>query len=90
MLNARSIQGIFILSLGLFVAIWLGLSIATNQSETIIQFAGPAMLLICTLLGRKIWLLLILYNVHERSAHPRLEQAGTAETQYAEYLRALE
>lgn len=61
MLNARSIQGIFILSLGLFVAIWLGLSIATNQSETVIQFAGAAMLLICILLGRKIWLLLILF-----------------------------
>ena len=62
MLNARSIQGIFILSLGLFVAIWLGLSIATNQSETLIQVSGVVLLITAIFLGRRIWLLLIFFS----------------------------
>jgi hypothetical protein len=40
MTNARSIQGIIILILAIFAAIWLGISIATDQAETILQVSA--------------------------------------------------
>ncbi len=58
MFNSRSIQGIIILIAGLFLAIWLGLSIVTNQIETILQVITAAVLITCLALGRKIWLLI--------------------------------
>ena len=58
MLNARSIQGILILTIGTFLAVWLGLSIATNQVETILQVVVAVVFVICLGLGRKIWLLI--------------------------------
>jgi len=56
--NSRSIQGILVLIVGLFLAVWLGLSIVTNQMETIIQVAGVSVLIVCLALGRRIWLLI--------------------------------
>jgi len=61
MLNARSIQGILILSFGLIIAVWLGLSIVTNQTETLIQIAGAAVLITAIFLGRRVWLLFIFF-----------------------------
>ena len=58
MSNSRSIQGIIVLILGVFLAIWLGLSIVTNQLETIFQVIGAAVLIGCLFLGKKIWLLI--------------------------------
>ena len=58
MVNSRSIQGIIVLIVGLILAVWLGLSIVTNQMETIMQVAGAAVLIICLFLGRRIWLLI--------------------------------
>lgn len=58
MLNARSIQSIIILVIGVFLAVWLGLSIATNQVETIIQVIAALVLIGCLFLGRKVWLLI--------------------------------
>lgn len=58
MLNARSIQGIVILIAGTFLAVWLGLSIATNQIETIIQVIAAVVLIGSLALGRRIWLLI--------------------------------
>ena len=58
MLNARSIQGIVILIAGTFLAVWLGLSIATNQLETIIQVIATLVLIGCLFLGRRIWSLI--------------------------------
>lgn len=57
MFNSKSIQGIIVLVLGLFIAIWLGLSIVTNQTETILQIVAAAVLIVCIFLGKKIWLL---------------------------------
>lgn len=57
MFNSRSIQGILVLVVGTFLAIWLGLSIVTNQIETILQMVMAAALIGCISLGRKIWLL---------------------------------
>lgn len=62
MLNARSIQGIAVLIIGTFLAIWLGIALVTNQLETILQVSVGALLLICALLGHRIWLLLILFT----------------------------
>jgi hypothetical protein len=58
MLNSKSIQGIIVLILGLFLSIWLGLSIVTNQTETILQIIAGAAFIICLALGKKIWLVL--------------------------------
>lgn len=58
MTNARSIQGIIVLICALVAAIWLGLSIATNQTETILQIIGIILVIICFALGKRIWLLI--------------------------------
>ncbi len=60
MLNARSIQGIIAIAVSLFVAIWLGISIVTDQFETLLKIAGGGLLLVAVFLGRRIWLLFIL------------------------------
>lgn len=62
MLNARSIQGILVLAIGTFLAIWLGMALVTNQLETILKVGGGALLIICALLGQRVWLLLILFT----------------------------
>lgn len=62
MLNARSIQGFFILAIGIFLAIWLGMALVTDQFETLLKIAGVAMLLTAAFLGRKIWLLFIFFT----------------------------
>lgn len=58
MTNARSIQGIIVLICALVAAIWLGLSIVTNQTETIIQIIGIILVIICFAMGKRIWLLI--------------------------------
>ena len=58
MTNARSIQGIIVLILATFAAIWLGISIATDQAETILQVSAVIAFIICLSLGRKVWLLI--------------------------------
>ena len=58
MFNSRSIQGLIVLAAGTFLAIWLGLSIVTNQIETILQMVLAAALIGCISLGRRIWLLI--------------------------------
>lgn len=58
MFHSRSIQGILVLICALFLAVWLGLSIVTNQSETILQVIGVSVFIICLFLGRRIWILI--------------------------------
>ena len=58
MLNSRTIQGIFVLAIGVILSIWLGLSIVTNQTETIVQVIAVLVLIGCLFLERKIWLLI--------------------------------
>jgi hypothetical protein len=58
MTNARSIQGIIVLICALVAAIWLGLSIVTNQTETILQIFGVILLIACFAMGKRIWLLI--------------------------------
>jgi len=57
--NAKNIIiGVF----AFVVAIWLGVTIVTEQSETVLKIAATALLLTCIFLGRRIWLLLILFT----------------------------
>jgi len=62
MLNARSIQGIFILTIGLFLALWLGVALVTDQFATLLKFSGAALLISGFVLGRRIWLLFIFFT----------------------------
>jgi hypothetical protein len=57
MLQARSIQGILILIIGILVAVWLGTALVTDQLETLLKVGGAALLLTSAFLGRRIWLL---------------------------------
>ena len=58
MFNSRAIQGIFVLAIGVIFSVWLGLSIVTEQTETIIQVLAALVLIGCLFLERKIWLLI--------------------------------
>lgn len=60
--SSVSIRNIIIIVGAFGLAIWLGVSIATNQSETVMQFAGAGLLITCIFLGRRIWLLLIFFT----------------------------
>lgn len=61
MSNSNSIRAAIVVIIAFALAIWLGVSIVTNQSETVLQIAGSALLIACIFLGRKIWLLLIFF-----------------------------
>jgi hypothetical protein len=58
MSDSRSLTGIFVFIGILLFGLWLGVSIVTDQIETLIYIIGGATLITCALLGRKIWLIL--------------------------------
>jgi hypothetical protein len=58
MFNTRIFQSIIVFAIGVFIAIWLGLSIATDQTVTILKIIAAVLFLICFALGRRIWLLI--------------------------------
>jgi hypothetical protein len=58
MFNTRIFQSIIAFTIGVFIAIWLGLSIVTEQTETIIKIIFAILFLVCFVLGRRIWLLI--------------------------------
>jgi hypothetical protein len=60
--GARSFQAILILVIGTVVALWLGVSIVTQQSATLIKGAAVMLFAVSALLGRRIWLLLIFFS----------------------------
>lgn len=62
MSTSRSTQGIIILVLSLFLAIWLGIAIVTDQIETLIQVAAAVVLIIAIFLGRKVWLMMVFFS----------------------------
>ncbi len=61
MSNTNSVRNGLVILIAFALAIWLGVSIVTNQTETVLQIAGCGLLLICVFLGRKIWLLFIFF-----------------------------
>lgn len=62
MADARSLSSIFIVIIVLITGLWLGVSIVTEQTQTVLYISGSALLLTCVILGRRIWLLLILFT----------------------------
>jgi hypothetical protein len=58
MTASRSILSAIIYAVILFLAIWLGVSIATDQTETLIYVLGATVLIVCILLGSRIWMIL--------------------------------
>lgn len=62
MTNSNSIRAGLVILIAFALAIWLGVSIVTNQGETIIKVGAALLILTCVFLGRKIWLLLIFFT----------------------------
>jgi hypothetical protein len=58
MFNTRIFQSVIGLAIGVFIAIWLGLNIVTEQTGTIIKIIAAVLFLVCFVLGRRIWLLI--------------------------------
>jgi hypothetical protein len=59
MINTRSISSILFFIASLFIAVWLGIAIVTDQLETLIQSSAWVSLIIALLLGRRVWLMMI-------------------------------
>ena len=74
--SSNAIRTGLVLVVAIISAIWLGVSIVTNQFETILKVGGAGLILTCIFLGRKIWLLLVFFvalNV------PLIQGFGTTE-----------
>ena len=62
MLQANAIRNGLIIIIAFVGAIWLGITIVTEQTETLIKVSAAVLLITCIFLGRRIWLLLILFT----------------------------
>lgn len=62
MTTGKSIQAIVIVFMATVVSLWLGVSIVTAQTQTLMQIVVVGGIIIGLLLGRKIWLLFIFLN----------------------------
>jgi hypothetical protein len=57
--SSASVRAILIFIAAAALALWLGVSVATDQFDTLLKVVAAAGLIICVLLGRKIWLLMV-------------------------------
>lgn len=57
-MDANKIKAIIAAVLAIFVALYLGIAAATAQLETIMWVLGAGTLIVCLLLGKRIWLLI--------------------------------
>lgn len=57
-MDSNKLKAIIFVVFTMFVALYLGISAATAQEETVIWVLGVATLMTCLLLGRRIWLLI--------------------------------
>ncbi len=62
MSQANSIRNGIVILFAFLVAIWLGITVVTEQTETILKISAATVLLTCVFLGRRIWLLLIFFT----------------------------
>lgn len=60
--NSNLIRNIILMACGVFLAIWMGMSIVTEQTGTLLKLSAASLFIICLLLGQKIWLLMILFS----------------------------
>jgi hypothetical protein len=61
-IESRSIQGVLIVIVVALLAAWLGVTIVTEQTMTLLKVGGASLLAMCLLLGRRIWLLMIFFS----------------------------
>jgi len=59
MQTASSIKAIVIFVSGMMLALFLGIGIVTDQTQTLLKFIAVGTLLFCAMLGHRIWLLLV-------------------------------
>jgi hypothetical protein len=57
-MESSKIKAVLIVAVAIFTAIYLGVSAATAQLETVMWVLGGVGFTVCVLLGRKIWLLI--------------------------------
>jgi hypothetical protein len=76
MTQGLNIRAIAVFVIAIILAIWLGVSIVTDQMETLLKFAGVGLLLLCVFLGRRIWLLVVFLSAINV---PLVRGYGTAE-----------
>jgi hypothetical protein len=60
--SSASVRAILIFIAAAALALWLGVSVATDQFDTLFKVLAAVLFITCVLLGRKIWLLLILFT----------------------------
>ena len=59
MQTASSIRAIVIFVSGMMLALFLGIGIVTDQTQTLLKFIAVGTLLFCAMLGHRIWLLMV-------------------------------
>ncbi|MGA0888356.1 MAG: hypothetical protein ACO3S0_10555 [bacterium] len=57
-MNSTKIKAIAIATIATLIAIWLGMNAATAQIETIMWVMGVGTIIVCAMLGSKIWMIL--------------------------------
>lgn len=57
-MDSNKIKAALIFILALFGAVWLGISIVTDQTETILKVVVAMVFIGCLLMGRRVWLLI--------------------------------
>jgi len=62
MTNSNVIRSGLIIAAVIALSIWLGITIVTEQTATILKISVASLLIICAFLGRRIWLLLIFFS----------------------------
>jgi len=62
MLQSNSIRNGIVILIAFVMAIWLGVSVVTEQTETLLKVGGAILLFTCIFLGRRVWLLFIFFN----------------------------
>jgi hypothetical protein len=60
--KSSSIRGAIVIVISIIVAIWLGVNIVTDQTLAVLYILGSSLFLTCVFLGRKIWLLYVLFS----------------------------
>lgn len=75
-LDSNKIKAVIVLTLATFAAVYLGISAATAQFETVAWVAGVISLVVCLAMGRRIWLIIPILS----SLGFRLPLPGTIST----------
>ena len=60
--SAQNLKAILVIVVSAILAVWLGVSLVTDQTETLIYGAAGAVVLTALFLGRKVWLLMIFFS----------------------------